>query len=63
MKKNLSILSILTIIFLLHTFESKSAEVCDSLRWCIGRTLQFTVTSGKGAQYADITNNKLIKKT
>jgi hypothetical protein len=62
MKKNLSILSILTIIFLLHTFESKSAEVCDSLRWCIGRTLQFTVTSGKGAQYADITNNKLIKK-
>ena len=62
MKKYLSIIFLLVISFVFQTIESSSAEVCDSLRSCIGRTLKFTVSSGKGAQYADITNSNLLSK-
>ena len=41
-----------------------SYEVCDSasVRGCIGRSLKFTVTTGKGAHYVDVVNNSLINK-
>ncbi|MCX6153703.1 MAG: choice-of-anchor D domain-containing protein [Candidatus Kapabacteria bacterium] len=62
MKKVVQLAFLFTIINILFALESKASEVCDSLRWCIGRTLQFTISSGKAAQYADITNNNLLKK-
>ncbi|HRP02662.1 MAG TPA: choice-of-anchor D domain-containing protein [Candidatus Kapabacteria bacterium] len=54
-------------IFLLISlmFVSKSAftyEACDTTRLCIGNSLKFTVTTGKGAHYIDVINNSLINK-
>lgn len=42
--------------------ESKGIEPCDSLRWCVGRTLKYKVTSGKGAHYIDVANSDLLNK-
>jgi len=52
----------LILLMILMQQVSLSYEACDTLRACIGRSLKFTVNSGKGAHYIDVINNDLIKK-
>ena len=37
-------------------------QECDTLRTCIGRDLEFSITSGKGAHYIDIDKTKELNK-
>ena len=62
MNRYIKIVLILSFVLLFAEQEARSTEVCDSNRSCVGRTLKFKVSSGKGAHYADIENNDLLKK-
>ncbi len=41
-------------IFILYPSGFVLAQNCDSTQECTGKTISFTVTSGKGAQYVDV---------
>lgn len=54
-KRISSIFSLLVfVVMLVGHSDTKAYEVCDSIRSCIGRSVHFKVTSGKGAQYIDV---------
>ena len=57
--RRLLILAILMIAFYNST---KAYQPCDTVRTCVGKTLKFTVTQGRGAQYIDILNTNLMQK-
>lgn len=54
---------IIQILFILICISAGFAQkTCDSVKSCVGRTLKFTQTEGKGAHYIDILNTNLTQK-
>lgn len=53
-------IQVILLFFLIST--SFAYQPCDTVRTCVGRTLKFSQTEGKGAHYIDILNTNLTQK-
>lgn len=53
---------IFALILIFSSINSYSYEECDSLRWCVGRSLKLQVTQGKGAHYVDVDKSSALAR-
>lgn len=53
---------ILVFLIVIANVTLNAYQPCDTVRTCVGRTLKFSQTEGKGSHYIDILNTNLTQK-